>query len=206
MAYGAYGRLRTKSSLPLANGAYGRLRTKSSLPLHIISPVRAFPQCGWFVPSWTAVPAVLRCGWHTLRLHDLCQDTVFVAPVSGCPPPLCLCALCSFERPRRVGFSPMVRTGRVLLLSNRIIPVRCFTCGKVIGNKYNTYLSMMSEDYKAKCVHMHSLSLRRAHGFFSPSLCQPASLCLAVKHTTLNEHKRGVLKQGGVSLNDAWLL
>ncbi|GMH88135.1 hypothetical protein TrVE_jg11265 [Triparma verrucosa] len=25
-----------------------------------------------------------------------------------------------------------------------IIPVRCFTCGKVIGNKWETYLSLLS--------------------------------------------------------------
>ncbi len=24
-----------------------------------------------------------------------------------------------------------------------IIPVRCFTCGKVIGNKWNTYISLL---------------------------------------------------------------
>ena len=26
-----------------------------------------------------------------------------------------------------------------------IIPVRCFTCGKVIGNKYETYLKRVNE-------------------------------------------------------------
>ena len=28
-----------------------------------------------------------------------------------------------------------------------IIPVRCFTCGKVIGNKFDTYLELMNNDY-----------------------------------------------------------
>jgi hypothetical protein len=28
-----------------------------------------------------------------------------------------------------------------------IIPVRCFTCGKVIGNKWETYLRLLSIDY-----------------------------------------------------------
>ena len=28
-----------------------------------------------------------------------------------------------------------------------IIPVRCFTCGKVIGNKYETYLGLLQSDY-----------------------------------------------------------
>lgn len=27
-----------------------------------------------------------------------------------------------------------------------IIPVRCFTCGKVIGNKWNKYLKLLEED------------------------------------------------------------
>jgi len=28
-----------------------------------------------------------------------------------------------------------------------IIPVRCFTCGKVIGNKYEQYLRLCQDDY-----------------------------------------------------------
>jgi len=28
-----------------------------------------------------------------------------------------------------------------------IIPVRCFTCGKVIGNKWETYLYFLQADY-----------------------------------------------------------
>ena len=27
-----------------------------------------------------------------------------------------------------------------------IIPVKCFTCGKVIGNKYKVYLEMLEEE------------------------------------------------------------
>ena len=27
-----------------------------------------------------------------------------------------------------------------------IIPVRCFTCGKVIGNKYDMYLDMLNKE------------------------------------------------------------
>jgi len=29
-----------------------------------------------------------------------------------------------------------------------IIPVRCFTCGKVIGNKYDTYMEYINSEYK----------------------------------------------------------
>jgi len=28
-----------------------------------------------------------------------------------------------------------------------IIPIRCFTCGKVIGNKWDTYLNLLQSDY-----------------------------------------------------------
>ncbi|KAL6642344.1 hypothetical protein ACP70R_020525 [Stipagrostis hirtigluma subsp. patula] len=28
-----------------------------------------------------------------------------------------------------------------------IIPVRCFTCGKVIGNKWDLYLDLLQADY-----------------------------------------------------------
>ncbi|KAI8322765.1 DNA-directed RNA polymerases I, II, and III subunit RPABC5-like protein [Martensiomyces pterosporus] len=28
-----------------------------------------------------------------------------------------------------------------------IIPVRCFTCGKVVGNKWEQYLELLQKDY-----------------------------------------------------------
>ncbi|KAL3275615.1 hypothetical protein HHI36_020368 [Cryptolaemus montrouzieri] len=31
--------------------------------------------------------------------------------------------------------------------SKMIIPVRCFTCGKVIGNKWETYLGLLQAEY-----------------------------------------------------------
>jgi DNA-directed RNA polymerase I, II, and III subunit RPABC5 len=41
-----------------------------------------------------------------------------------------------------------------------IIPVRCFTCGKVIGNKYETYVTMLMEKEKAEDA-MNKLGLKR---------------------------------------------
>ena len=41
-----------------------------------------------------------------------------------------------------------------------IIPVRCFTCGKVIGNKWETYLSLLQADYSEGDA-MDQLGLRR---------------------------------------------
>lgn len=31
-----------------------------------------------------------------------------------------------------------------------IIPIRCFTCGKVVANKYETYLQKLADGEKAK--------------------------------------------------------
>ena len=28
-----------------------------------------------------------------------------------------------------------------------IIPVRCFTCGKVIGNKWDTFVNLLQSDF-----------------------------------------------------------
>lgn len=35
--------------------------------------------------------------------------------------------------------------GKVTYCTIMIIPVRCFTCGKVIGNKYDTYLELIDQ-------------------------------------------------------------
>jgi len=35
----------------------------------------------------------------------------------------------------------------LMLAAKMIIPVRCFTCGKVIGNKWEAYLSLLQADY-----------------------------------------------------------
>nr|CAH0104596.1 unnamed protein product [Daphnia galeata] len=32
-----------------------------------------------------------------------------------------------------------------------IIPIRCFTCGKVIGNKWETYLGLLQAEYTEGC-------------------------------------------------------
>mmetsp|Transcript_23886 Transcript_23886/g.26145 ORF Transcript_23886/g.26145 Transcript_23886/m.26145 type:complete len:89 (-) Transcript_23886:87-353(-) len=41
-----------------------------------------------------------------------------------------------------------------------IIPVRCFTCGKVIGNKYDWYLDLLVNEYSAKDA-LNELGLTR---------------------------------------------
>lgn len=39
------------------------------------------------------------------------------------------------------------RERRYCIAAAMIIPVRCFTCGKVIGNKWETYLSLLQADF-----------------------------------------------------------
>ena len=41
-----------------------------------------------------------------------------------------------------------------------IIPVRCFTCGKVIGNKWDTYLDLLQADYSERDA-LDALGLER---------------------------------------------
>jgi DNA-directed RNA polymerase subunit N (RpoN/RPB10) len=43
-----------------------------------------------------------------------------------------------------------------------IIPVRCFTCGKVIGNKYDTYFSLLLDGRRAgEALNELGLKVRR---------------------------------------------
>ena len=44
-----------------------------------------------------------------------------------------------------------------------IIPVRCFTCGKVVGNKWDSYLELLKADYSEGDA-LDELGLRRPHG------------------------------------------
>ena len=42
-----------------------------------------------------------------------------------------------------------------------IIPVRCFSCGKVIGNIYNTYLKLINENNISSEEALKQLNLTR---------------------------------------------
>ncbi|XP_069480119.1 DNA-directed RNA polymerases I, II, and III subunit RPABC5 [Ambystoma mexicanum] len=37
--------------------------------------------------------------------------------------------------------------GCTLLRATMIIPVRCFTCGKIVGNKWEAYLGLLQAEY-----------------------------------------------------------
>lgn len=41
-----------------------------------------------------------------------------------------------------------------------IIPIRCFTCGKVVGNKWEQYIALLSNDYSESDA-FNELGLRR---------------------------------------------
>ena len=47
-----------------------------------------------------------------------------------------------------------------------IIPVRCFTCGKVIGNKWDKYLELLQNDYTEGDA-LDALSMKRYCSLFS---------------------------------------
>jgi hypothetical protein len=48
----------------------------------------------------------------------------------------------SFQR-----VDPFISFNDFEAIDTMIIPVRCFTCGKVIGNKWETYLSLLQADF-----------------------------------------------------------
>nr|UXY86765.1 RNA polymerase II subunit [Cryptomonas paramecium] len=41
-----------------------------------------------------------------------------------------------------------------------IIPIRCFTCGKIIGNKWNHYLELLNQNF-SESVALDMLELKR---------------------------------------------
>ncbi|KHN74698.1 DNA-directed RNA polymerases I, II, and III subunit RPABC5 [Toxocara canis] len=45
-------------------------------------------------------------------------------------------------------------------IDEMIIPVRCFTCGKVIGNKWDAYLGLLQSEYSEGDA-LDALNLRR---------------------------------------------
>ena len=45
-----------------------------------------------------------------------------------------------------------------------IIPVRCFTCGKVIGNKYDKYIELLQQDF----VEVRLPAVRQRAGSWAP--------------------------------------
>lgn len=42
-----------------------------------------------------------------------------------------------------------------------IIPIRCFTCGKVMGNKYDKYLDLLNREGYSEGDALDALGLRR---------------------------------------------
>ncbi len=48
-----------------------------------------------------------------------------------------------FEKVPKIFIAPE----KVVLEVKMIIPIRCFTCGKVIGNKWEAYLGLLQAEY-----------------------------------------------------------
>uniref|UniRef100_A0A8C3BIH4 DNA-directed RNA polymerases I, II, and III subunit RPABC5 n=1 Tax=Cairina moschata TaxID=8855 RepID=A0A8C3BIH4_CAIMO len=51
-----------------------------------------------------------------------------------------------------------------------IIPVRCFTCGKIVGNKWEAYLGLLQAEYTEGCVGVLGNKKRRKALRFKPLL------------------------------------
>jgi DNA-directed RNA polymerases I, II, and III subunit RPABC5 len=55
-----------------------------------------------------------------------------------------------------------------------IIPIRCFTCGKVIGNKWEAYLGLLQAEYTEGLVisfiYVRNISIIKIFNLFSDAL------------------------------------
>ncbi|XP_078671362.1 DNA-directed RNA polymerases I, II, and III subunit RPABC5 isoform X2 [Branchiostoma floridae x Branchiostoma belcheri] len=54
---------------------------------------------------------------------------------------------CAYRCPTGMDKVSVSITFQALHKSKMIIPIRCFTCGKVIGNKWEWYLGLLQADY-----------------------------------------------------------
>lgn len=48
-----------------------------------------------------------------------------------------------------------------LLLHTMIIPIRCFSCGKVVGDKWETYLNLLQDESLTEGDALDQLKLKR---------------------------------------------
>ncbi|KAK0194843.1 8 kDa subunit-domain-containing protein [Armillaria mellea] len=64
------------------------------------------------------------------------------------------------ENETKSRFTAFFRTTIIPLVNLMIIPVRCFSCGKVIGDKWNDYLKLLSND-KSEGEALDELQLKR---------------------------------------------
>ena len=51
------------------------------------------------------------------------------------------------------------------MICRMIIPVRCFTCGKVIGDKWEQFLNFLKNDYSEAYVQVHNVMLDILHAY-----------------------------------------
>ncbi|KIH43178.1 hypothetical protein ANCDUO_26822, partial [Ancylostoma duodenale] len=85
-----------------------------------------------------------------LASHGLANDRCQLYPLEG------KCPRCG----RQYLWGDVIRDQRMVLkideaqtdsslkgLASMIIPIRCFTCGKVIGNKWEAYLGLLQAEY-----------------------------------------------------------
>lgn len=56
-------------------------------------------------------------------------------------------AIVTAEQEKKIQWVSIRAQSSNLYHNSMIIPVRCFSCGKVIGNKWDNYLSLLQADY-----------------------------------------------------------
>ncbi|KAH0464057.1 hypothetical protein IEQ34_006843 [Dendrobium chrysotoxum] len=58
-----------------------------------------------------------------------------------------------------------------------IIPVRCFTCGKVIGNKWDTYLDLLQADY-SEGTFLDNVFIPQTQCNVYEAICKTSNVCV----------------------------
>ena len=78
-----------------------------------------------------------------------------------------------------------------------IIPIRCFTCGKVIGNKWESYLDLLQAEYTEGYVYDDRLPIRMT----CICVCVGGGGYMHVKQDLLLSSLPSFLKHHPVSIN-----
>lgn len=76
------------------------------------------------------------------------------APVHPCTPYIlqCVCRIIELKQHR---------SWRKSSLLKMIIPIRCFSCGKVVGDKWETYLTLLQDETLTEGDALDQLKLKR---------------------------------------------
>lgn len=57
--------------------------------------------------------------------------------------------------------APPIASDKAFFTCNMIIPIRCFSCGKVVGDKWETYLTLLQDETLTEGDALDQLKLKR---------------------------------------------